>query len=106
MVADREMVWLGWQESSLCATKEAQEMAKKFKNEDGSEATLLELFYPKPTDPNPRKRIEAVQKLCSACPVQDHCIQYSLSTNEPDGIWGGLTRSMRDKMRNKVNEVG
>lgn len=105
MVAKRERAWLGWQERSLCATPEAQEMARSFINEDGTPATLLQLFYPTTTDPNPRKRIQAVQKLCNACPVQQECIEYALSTNEPDGIWGGLTRSARDKMRTKGNEV-
>jgi len=99
MVVDRDMVWLGWQERALCETEEAQAYGSSFTNEDGSPTTLLELFYPLPTDKDPKKRITAIRALCDQCPVKKQCQDYAISTNEPDGIWGGLTRSDRDKIR-------
>ena len=33
--------------------------------------------------------------LCRACPVQKACLEYSLTVQEPHGIWGGLNELER-----------
>lgn len=34
--------------------------------------------------------------ICRSCPVRLSCLDHAISTNEPDGIWGGLTPTSRD----------
>ena len=29
--------------------------------------------------------------VCGVCRVQGHCLEYALTTREPEGIWGGHT---------------
>ena len=51
-------------------------------------------FYPEiGGDARPAKRI------CQACPVIEQCLQYALDTEEEHGVWGGLTRTERRKLR-------
>jgi WhiB family redox-sensing transcriptional regulator len=39
------------------------------------------------------------KQLCNSCPVQNICLSYALSANEPEGVWGGLSPTERKKMR-------
>ena len=38
--------------------------------------------------------------LCAPCPVRYHCAEYAIATYQL-GIWGGLSRNERDKIRRK-----
>src|ERR687898_102918 len=29
------------------------------------------------------------------CPIKDKCLQYAISTNQRNGVWGGLTEEQR-----------
>lgn len=37
--------------------------------------------------------------LCARCPVQRECLDGALERDEPYGVWGGLTRQERLKLR-------
>jgi WhiB family redox-sensing transcriptional regulator len=37
--------------------------------------------------------------ICAACPVRDECLEFALTTNQPDGVWGGATESQRRRLR-------
>ena len=39
--------------------------------------------------------------LCRACPVQQACLEYSLTVQEPHGIWGGLNELERRRLIRK-----
>jgi WhiB family redox-sensing transcriptional regulator len=39
--------------------------------------------------------------LCRACPVQQACLDYSLTVQEPHGIWGGLNELERRRLLRK-----
>lgn len=100
MVVDRDMVWLGWQESANCETPEAQERAAKmFTNRDGSPAALLDLYYPSPEDMDSNKRLKFVRHICNTCKVKKECLEYALTTRESHGVWGGLTTPERERLR-------
>jgi WhiB family redox-sensing transcriptional regulator len=46
-----------------------------------------------------RKAREARAKaICSVCPVQVQCLEYSLVNREPAGIWGGVNEIERNQM--------
>lgn len=39
--------------------------------------------------------------ICRACPVRGDCLEYSLATNQADGIWGGLDEHQRRSIRRR-----
>jgi WhiB family redox-sensing transcriptional regulator len=46
---------------------------------------------------------EEAKKVCRACPVRNECLDWALRTNEPYGVWGGLsTHERRKLMRRRV----
>lgn len=47
--------------------------------------------------PEPRDRAFAVKEICATCPVRGKCLEYSVRTNEPFGIWGGVAAEDRKK---------
>ncbi|SNT45034.1 WhiB family transcriptional regulator [Rhodococcoides kyotonense] len=54
-------------------------------------------FFPPPglRGPTLRYHEAAAKRICSSCPVLDHCRQHAMESAEPYGIWGGLTASER-----------
>ena len=44
------------------------------------------------------ERENKARSLCRACPVQQACLDYSLSVQEPHGIWGGLNEVERKQI--------
>ncbi|MCW2620877.1 MAG: Transcription factor WhiB [Frankiales bacterium] len=61
-------------------------------------------FYPPSTGErreDKRRRESAARVLCSRCPVQRACLEYSLVVQEPHGIWGGLNELERRRLLRK-----
>lgn len=58
--------------------------------------TAPDAFFPEPYD---RHAAEAAKRVCAQCPVQAECLAFALRTNQQEGIWGGLTRGQRQKLR-------
>jgi WhiB family redox-sensing transcriptional regulator len=50
-----------------------------------------DLFFPDDS----RSPAPEAKKLCTTCPVQPDCLQYSLAAGEEFGVWGGLTEKER-----------
>ena len=40
----------------------------------------------------------AARALCRACPVQQQCLDYALTVQEPHGIWGGMNELERRRL--------
>ena len=40
----------------------------------------------------------AAQAICAECPVAHDCLEYAITTRQPDGVWGGLTPSERHRL--------
>lgn len=55
-------------------------------------------FFPTPEDVGAINRAKAV---CASCPVADVCLGFAIETNQPDGIWGGMTTRERQKIRRR-----
>ena len=56
------------------------------------------VFFPPPhfeMKPEKDEREDKARALCRACPVQQQCLDYSLTVQEPHGIWGGLNELER-----------
>ncbi len=47
---------------------------------------------------NRRRRDEAAKAICAQCPVIDQCREYALASQEPFGVWGGLTQEERREL--------
>lgn len=45
----------------------------------------------------------AAQEICAACPVQQDCLDYALTTVQKNGIWGGRSERQRRRMRRHLN---
>lgn len=39
--------------------------------------------------------VTEAKAVCANCPVSEACLEYALSRNDNDGVWGGTTRSQR-----------
>lgn len=60
-----------------------------------------EAFYPeKGGTTEPAKRI------CARCPVIAQCLDHALATDEPHGIWGGMSARERRRLLRALPEAG
>jgi len=59
------------------------------------------LFFPS-GDEDPQAG--AAKAVCAACPVREACLQYALSTNQTEGIWGGMTGAERRRLRRRLRD--
>ena len=41
---------------------------------------------------------EAAKRVCAGCPVMANCLRWALKTEEPYGVWGGLTTEERQEV--------
>lgn len=39
------------------------------------------------------------KRICDECPVKTDCLEFALDTDQPDGIWGGMTTYERRLMK-------
>lgn len=65
-----------WRESALCQQADP------------------ELWFPEPWEDN-----RAAKLICGWCPVRSECLAWAMDTNEPYGIYGGLTPNERHRAR-------
>ena len=42
-----------------------------------------------------RRKVRRAKRICWSCPVLESCRSHALRTDEPYGIWGGLTPTER-----------
>ena len=47
---------------------------------------------------------QKAKEICATCPVQEACLQYSLSTNQAAGVWGGLDANERRRLRRRLRD--
>ncbi|MGI9018892.1 MAG: WhiB family transcriptional regulator [Euzebya sp.] len=52
-------------------------------------------FEHKPDRESREKRAKAI---CVECPVRSECLEWALSTREPNGVWGGYAEGERKQM--------
>jgi WhiB family transcriptional regulator, redox-sensing transcriptional regulator len=64
-----------------------------------------EMFYPVGTTGPALDQIAKAKAVCRRCEVAAHCLAFALESNEPDGVWGGMTtderRALRRRRRNQ-----
>lgn len=57
------------------------------------------LFYPEPGTKGAAEQTKAIKAFCALCKVSADCLKEAIETNEPYGVWGGLTPKERSKVR-------
>lgn len=40
------------------------------------------------------------KQICAKCPVRRQCLEYAMATDQPFGVWGGLSEGERRRLRN------
>ncbi len=60
-----------------------------------------DLFFPIGTTGVAATQIRQAIAICSACSIQEECLQYALETNQEAGIWGGYPEDDRRRLRKR-----
>jgi WhiB family redox-sensing transcriptional regulator len=58
-----------------------------------------DLFFPVGTTGLALDQIEQAKAVCRACPAQEPCLEFALSTNQESGVWGATSEEERRKLR-------
>jgi WhiB family redox-sensing transcriptional regulator len=58
-----------------------------------------ELFFPVGIGSAAREQEAEAKAVCVACPVRAECLEWSLSTFQDAGVWGGLGEDERREIR-------
>lgn len=57
-----------------------------------------ELFFPVGSTGSALRQIQQAKAFCHRCPVMQQCLNWSLDTQEPHGVWGGLSEEERNQL--------
>jgi len=57
------------------------------------------LYFPEGDAAFIRSAQKEAKAVCQTCPVIQKCLDYAISANEPEGVWGGLTVAERELLR-------
>jgi WhiB family redox-sensing transcriptional regulator len=57
-----------------------------------------ELFFPIGESGPALPQIQEAKAVCRRCPVLQSCLEWALTTNQPHGVWGGLSESEREQL--------
>jgi WhiB family redox-sensing transcriptional regulator len=60
-----------------------------------------ELFFPIGTTGPATDMIRQSVAICSACSMQEECLQYALETNQEAGVWGAYPEDDRRRLRKR-----
>jgi len=63
--------------------------------------TESDLFFPVAEESAETSR---AKEICASCPVQEACLAYALTTNQTDGVWGGMTATERRRLRRRIRD--
>lgn len=60
-----------------------------------------ELFFPVGSSQPALRKIRDAKAVCSTCSVREACLEWSLTTFQDAGIWGGLDEEERRVIRRR-----
>ena len=63
--------------------------------------TETAFFFPNGETGEALVQAEAAKAVCADCPVRLECLEFAMVTNQPYGIFGGLTESERKLLRRR-----
>jgi WhiB family redox-sensing transcriptional regulator len=95
-LAYKELLWEpeeGWRENAACKGIDVEVFFPP-EEDVGS-------IFPTEESADPAREAKAI---CADCPVAEICLQYSLATNQVEGVWGGLDTNERRRMRRRIRD--
>lgn len=84
---------LEWMDFALCSGEYAQQIAEEL------DCTVTDLFFP---ERGMVKEMQAGKRICQGCVVQPECLDYALTEQIEDGLWGSLSGRDRKAIRRSV----
>ncbi|MGW5682819.1 WhiB family transcriptional regulator [Nonomuraea sp. NPDC003754] len=72
---------LHWAESAACGAQDP------------------DVFFPLDWKTVPAAQTAEIRRICTSCPVRLPCLEWAVTTGEPDGMWAATTPADRRRMR-------
>lgn len=66
-----------------------------------SEQALCTQTDPEAFFPEQGCSVRAAKQVCQACPVRAECLEWALTHNEDNGVWGGASRRERQEIKRR-----
>ncbi|MDP8988096.1 MAG: WhiB family transcriptional regulator [Actinomycetota bacterium] len=83
----------------LALTRNGSWAVDEWRHEASCRSTDPDLFFPVGTTGDAISQIEAAKAVCRSCPVQFHCLEFALATNQDSGVWGAASEEERRALR-------
>jgi len=64
------------------------------------------VFFPVGSTGPAVQQIADAKAICRGCPVRLVCLQFALTTNQEDGVWGGYSEDERRELRRRWRRLG
>jgi WhiB family redox-sensing transcriptional regulator len=64
------------------------------------------VFFPVGSTGRAVQQIADAKAICRGCPVRLVCLQFALTTNQEDGVWGGYSEDERRELRRRWRRLG
>ncbi|MBC2868629.1 WhiB family transcriptional regulator [Streptomyces mexicanus] len=61
-----------------------------------------DLFFPVGDTGLALLQIQEAKSVCRRCPVIEQCLQWALETDQPHGVWGGMSEGERRSLRRRA----
>jgi WhiB family redox-sensing transcriptional regulator len=61
-----------------------------------------DLFFPIGTTGPAAVQLNQAKRVCARCAVTDDCLQWAMSNNVEQGVWGGLSEEERRSLRRRA----
>lgn len=74
------------------------EMTARWRRRAACRTEDVNVFFIDQGDMDTLKQAKA---LCARCPVRRQCLDFAIENNERHGIWGGLSRKDRNRIRKR-----
>ena len=79
--------WQGWRRLAACRDADT------------------DLFFPNGETGEALEQAAEAKAICAVCPVREECLDFALTTNQPYGVFGGLTETeRRSLLRRRARE--
>ena len=87
----------------LNMNKKFVELLQAIRDNEGVECEQVpEIYFPDQHETRiSTPAVKTAKQICGRCPIQDLCLDYAFDSQEPFGIWGGLTPEERRQIRRR-----
>ena len=76
------------------------ELMVAIRKNDGVECSQVpDIFFPEDWSKGQGADILLAKQICNRCPVRMQCLEYAMTAEDEQGLWGGLTQFERRQLR-------